>query len=101
MAWCMGRSWGIGMVGPPYFHAPTSKISVTAQNATGWGVCVARQSLREDGGEEEHKVYIGQSENAAERVKQHVKEKEWWERACIITCKEDWFTATQAALFRA
>ncbi len=54
---------------------------------------------RDGGGEEEHRVYIGQSENVAERIKQHitgVNPKGWWERACVITCKEDWFTSTQA-----
>lgn len=37
----------------------------------------------------EEMVYIGQSMDLATRIKQHLTGKEWWERAIVLTTKDD------------
>lgn len=37
----------------------------------------------------ENKVYVGQSSDLAKRVKQHLAQKDWWERVLILTTADD------------
>lgn len=37
----------------------------------------------------EEMVYVGQSMDLATRIKQHLVGKEWWERAIVLTTKDD------------
>jgi len=37
----------------------------------------------------EEMVYVGQSMDLATRIKQHLAGKEWWERAIVLTTKDD------------
>ncbi len=39
------------------------------------------------------KVYVGQSRDLSQRINQHLKGKDWWEKAVILTAKND-FTKT-------
>ncbi|MDO4188961.1 MAG: GIY-YIG nuclease family protein [Lachnospiraceae bacterium] len=37
----------------------------------------------------EEMVYVGQSMDLATRIKQHLAGKDWWERAIVLTTKDD------------
>lgn len=39
-----------------------------------------------------NKVYVGQSRDLAQRINQHIKGKDWWERAVILTTADNHFT---------
>ncbi len=43
-------------------------------------------------------VYVGQSSDLAKRITQHIAGKEWWERAVILTTKDDSLTRTDIDL---
>lgn len=41
-----------------------------------------------------NKVYVGQSTQLVQRIRQHILGKDWWERAIILTVKDNSFTKT-------
>lgn len=74
-------SWNGGTL----LSCPRDKIdSLLKQDESNWyGVYLLLAS---------NKVYVGQSTMLSHRIKQHILGKDWWERAIILTVKDNSFT---------
>jgi hypothetical protein len=62
--------------------APKESISklLQRQDVQQWGVYLLIS---------EEKVYVGQTQDLKKRIHRHVKAKEWWEKAVLLTTKDD------------